>query len=113
MPRDKESRQWKLTELYVLLLRETTSLLAQADPVGLTTGGAPEDEYDMEAGQIVRRVIHEAKSPQDVERIASEVFEEMFGVAYSSRFTDLAQAVWRRFEEDARDSGLADLLPRD
>ncbi len=81
-------------------------LLARHDPVGLTRGGAPDDEYDVEAGQIVRRMLHEAHSTHDVERIASEVFMDYFGSQYGEGFADVSRDVWREYEQARRDSGL-------
>lgn len=106
MPRDKGSREWVLTELYVLMVREVSLALARLDPVGLTEGGAPDDEYDMEAGQLVRRMLREARGPEDVQRIASEVFEDYFGPGYGGGFAEFGRKVWERFEQERRDSQL-------
>jgi hypothetical protein len=95
-----------LTELYVLMVRETTLMLARLDPVGLMDAEFPEDEYDMEAGQLVRRMMREARGPKDVERIASEVFEDCFGPGYGDGLAEFAREVWKRFEEERRDSQL-------
>lgn len=73
-------------------------------PVGLVDAEFPEDEYDMEAGQLVRRMMREARGPKDVERIASEVFEDCFGPGYGDGFAEFALEVWKRFEEERRDS---------
>ena len=50
-----------------------TELLNEWDPYSLIASGAPPDEFDAEAGAIVRR-LSEIGSPQDASRIISEVF---------------------------------------
>jgi hypothetical protein len=106
VPNDKGSRAWVLTELFVLLVREVTLLLAEHDRVGLIRMGAPSDEYDVEAGQIVRRVLGEAHSSRDVERIVAEVFEEYFGAGYADRSSEVSEGIWREVQQAKADSGL-------
>ena len=52
-----------------------------ADPYGCPAV-TPPDEYDAEAGQVVRRLIREARNAADVERIAGDVFEHYFDKRY-------------------------------
>jgi hypothetical protein len=99
-------RQVALTETYVWLVRDVTALLAEHDPVGLSGMGAPVDEYEMEAGQIVRRVLREAKSSADAERIASEMFADYFGAEYGRGLAAAGRDGWQRHEK-----ALADIPP--
>ena len=99
MARKKASREWRLTELFVLLHKDATAALARHDPVGLTRMGAPLDEYDAEAGQVVRRLIGEARNPADVERIAGDVFEHYFNERYDGVLEEFATELWQRYEE--------------
>jgi hypothetical protein len=100
VPNDKDSRAWVLTELFVLLVREVTLLLGEHDAVGLVHAGAPRDEYDV--GQIVRRVLGEALSPGDVERIVSEVLSEYFGDSYAAGHADVSERIWRGVQQAKR-----------
>lgn len=106
MPNDKGSRAWVLTELFVLLVREVTLLLAKHDRVGLVQLGGPSDEYDVEAGQIVRRVLREAHGPRDVERIVAEVFEHYFGAGYPDGYAEVGESIWNEVQQAKADSGL-------
>lgn len=55
-----------------------TKLLHRHDPMGLTAMGAPEDEYEPEAGTIAPRLA-DAATEADVQRIIAEEFTVWFG----------------------------------
>jgi hypothetical protein len=99
------SADWHWTEQFSLMFRDTAKALVRADPVGLVTTGAPSDEYDVEAAQIVRMVLSEAQSRDDVLKVAGDVFAHYFsGKRYEERPGGFADAVWRRYAELKDDS---------
>lgn len=71
-------------------------ILARHDPMGLVAGGAPADEYDVEARTIERRLA-EAVSPEDMRRIAREEFARWFNeetAGPESRYESVAGELW-------------------
>lgn len=86
---------------YGNLYDEVVAILYQHDPVALSRAGAPEDEYEPEAGTIVPR-LREARSADDVRRIIHEEFVHWFDAALAGPETEYAQAArdvwaaWRR-----------------
>lgn len=85
--------------LATLLAREFSLLLARHDPAWLTHHGAPDDEYDSEAREIVRRMLGEARSAKDVESIASDVFAEYFPRSeFDDDFGPLSREMWHLYE---------------
>jgi hypothetical protein len=103
VPRDNGSPEWIFTELFVALLADVTRLLADVDPVGLTRAGAPTDEYDVEAGQIVRRVIREGPDPDGAQHIVVEVFEDYFGERYENALAGVGDRVLRLYQSLQQD----------
>lgn len=81
------------------MFRDTAKALVEADPVGLIEMGAPSDEYDAEAAQIVRLTLAEAASREDVLRLAGDVLAHYFGDRHQDRLFAFADAVWRRYLE--------------
>jgi hypothetical protein len=104
VPVDPSSPEWASTESFALMFRDAATALADADPAGLVTTGAPADEYDVEAAQIVRLVLAEAQSWEDVVRIAADVLAHYLGGGrYDDRLGRFADAVWRRSQELQQD----------
>lgn len=68
------TRLWKQTNKHVL------ALLNDLDPYGLEPGkpdGAPEDEYDLEAGPIARHLLKDGRADlKSVDEIWQHWFEE-------------------------------------
>ena len=99
MPRDKDSRKGVLTELFVVLVREFSLLLARHYPLGLAQAGAPHGEYDAEAGQMRCDACSVRRTPPTTwSGIVSEVFMEYFGPEYGEGFEALSQDMWSAYE---------------
>ena len=79
------------------LFAELAAVLAEHDPVGLVSIGAPRDEYDPEVGTILPR-LQAATDSADVQRILVEEFDSWFGVdtpkLSAAKFADVAEDVW-------------------
>jgi hypothetical protein len=61
----------------------------------------PEDEYDVEALNIVKKIF-ECDNVIDVKNIVSETFIEYFGECAVTRdqdYTDIAKEIWRLWED--------------
>jgi hypothetical protein len=69
----------KLTtrQQYLRLHRGLSELLYRHDPVGLAAAGAPNGEYEAEAGTIIPR-LKDANSSDDVRRIVHQEFLRWF-----------------------------------
>jgi hypothetical protein len=67
----------KLKQEYGWFYDALCRLLAEDDPIGLIAGGAPVNEYDIEADEILCR-LHDASSPAALGNIICEVFIEYF-----------------------------------
>lgn len=93
------------------MVREVSAVLARIDPAGLTEAGVPDDEYEMEAGQLVRRVINEADGPEDVQRIASEILDGFLGPGCDANLDELGREVWNRFQQERGHSDLGPPAP--
>ena len=74
---------------------DVTELLARHDPMGLTSAGAPADEYEPEAGTIVPRLA-EAGSVDDVVDIVHAEFQTWFDGAAGprDRYVPVATELW-------------------
>jgi hypothetical protein len=74
-------------------------LLREADPIGLIAVGAPDHEYEPEAGTLVPR-LREAASTADVQRIVHQEFVRWFGEDIAGPFesyADVAGTIWREW----------------
>lgn len=86
---------------------EVVAILYQHDPIGLSGAGAPEDEYEPEAGTILPR-LGEARSVADARHIIHEEFVHWFDAALAGPATDYAQIaddVWAAWERYASQQG--------
>lgn len=82
------------------MFRDAAAALVDADPAGLVTTGGPADEYDVEAAQVVRLVLAEAQTRDDVLKIAGDVVAHYFGGdRYDDRLGTFANSVWLRYRE--------------
>src|SRR5262249_5212945 len=98
MPSEERSEEAAVAELSALLVGRFTQLLARHDPAWLARYDA--DEYDIEAPGIVRRMLRDAHSAKDIERIASEVFAEYFGPEdYDEDFGPVSGEMWREYDQ--------------
>jgi hypothetical protein len=104
VPVDPVSPDWTWTEQFALMFRDTAKALVEADPVGLIATGAPSDEYDAEAAQIVGLTLADAASREDVLRLAGDVFAHYFGDRNEDRLGAFVDAVWRRYLELQEDT---------
>lgn len=93
---DHGGQEWLATERYVFLVKQITRLLAGHDPVGIVNGNPrARDEYDLEAGQIVRLVLRDASSAEDAARIVEEVFAYYFAGVPCHDLSSVSREVWR------------------
>lgn len=65
-------------ELYRLVAKNVQEIINQHDPVGLVAGGAPDDEYDTEIGEIIAILRTETEKNSLADKINS-IFKEAFG----------------------------------
>lgn len=92
---DHGGQEWLATERYVFLVKTVTRLLAHHDPIGIVNGNPRAvDEYDLEAGQIVRLVLRDATTADDAARIVHEVFDYYFADVPRHDLGDVASRVW-------------------
>lgn len=88
---------WRATEDFVLLTGNLAVVLRRVDPLRL---GAPEDEYDVEAGQLARLLL--ASPPlgrADVEAVVDEVFERYgFKRPDADSYSSLIDGVWHEYD---------------
>lgn len=101
-----------LKQKYGKLYDALTRLLAEDDPKGLVTGGAPHNEYEPEVDAILLR-LHKADSPSALGHLIYEIFVEYFGAtcapsnALPSEYARLhfealgerAWMAWKQWEE--------------
>ena len=94
--RRREERE-RLRRAQPQLFAELAEVLADHDPVGLVSIGAPRDEYDAEVGTILPR-LQAATGRGDVQRILVEEFDSWFGVdtpkMSAADFAGVAEDVW-------------------
>lgn len=87
---------------YGNLYDEVVAILYRHDPVALRGAGAPEDEYEPEAGTILPR-LREARSADDARRIIHEELVHWFDAPLAGPTTDYTQiaadvwAAWKRY----------------
>jgi hypothetical protein len=92
----------KATEAYKRAHAELSRVLYEMDPIGAAAGGSsPDDEYDMEATQLLPAL-------KDVESIkdAESVLRRMFSLegardpdAVFAKFAEDVWRVWSRFQD--------------
>ena len=73
------------------------SIIDQADPIDLLSAGAPDDEYDAEAKQIVD-VLNICSSKEEVQKKIHEIFIDMFDSEIAGavdRYENIANEVWK------------------
>lgn len=87
-----------LKRRYGALFAGVTRILYEEDPMFLASGGAPRDEYEIEAGTIIPR-LREAQSQGDAERIIEEEFERWFSTRIDAGAA--AARIWRLWEGEA------------
>ena len=96
MAESSRQRRQSLKAAYGGLYSEVSRLLREADPIGLITMGAPDDEYDPEVSTILPR-LREANAAVDVQRIVYEEFGRWFGADIAGPLTDyanVAERIW-------------------
>lgn len=84
-----------------------TELLAEIDPEGLTSMGAPADEYSGEAGYImayIRKIGPSEITRRDLKAFMIGLFVMQFGWTSVSEetitlFSDLTNQIWERLTE--------------
>ena len=85
-------------------MRLVSSILVRYDPMGLIKDGAPPDEYEHEAVNIVRNIARDWRidevSLTDVEYWCFDVFEEQFGsrLAKPIVWGDIAREILEAFK---------------
>jgi len=98
----REEREASLKQAYGRPYTEVSRLVRQADPIRLIAIGAPDDEYDVEIGAILPRLL-EATSAGDVHQIVHEEFVRCFDgdiagppEIYAAMSEEIWQT-WKRF----------------
>lgn len=82
---------------YELLLKGVKSIVNKHDPIGLISGGAPEDEYDGEVIKIVKLI------PSNKEKLTEgiiKIFTDSFGEEasqYVDRYDYIAKEICDRY----------------
>ena len=96
MTEGRRKRRQSLKAAYGSLYSDVSRLLREADPIGMITMGAPDDEYDPEVSTILPR-LREADAAADVQRIVHEEFVQWFGTDIAGPLTgyaDVAERIW-------------------
>ena len=96
MTAGRRKRRQSLKAAYGSLYSDVSRLLREADPIGMITMGAPDDEYDPEVSTILPR-LREANAAVDVQRIVHEEFVGWFGTDIAGPLTayaDVAERIW-------------------
>lgn len=80
---------------------EITEILKEEDPVRLINIGAPDDEYASEADIIVRKILDEAESEEDLSNQIYELFLSRFGNSFKTigprkHYDKIAERIWWR-----------------
>lgn len=78
---------------YSRALAAATSVINQADPLGLLATGAPDDEYDSEIREVARLAVH-AKNEGELVEAMDTLFHERLGTPAGQR------AYWRPLAHD-------------
>ena len=92
----RRKRQASLKVAYGALYTKVSRLLREADPIRLIAIGAPGEEYDIEVRTILPR-LHDAKSPDDVQRIVHEEFVHWFTAEIAGsveQYADVCKNIW-------------------
>lgn len=110
----------EIQEKYGWVYETLVQLLANYDFMSLMRSGAPSDEYESEASEILAR-IDEAASPDSLAYLIYEIFVKAFSTnpahhpteqekqhykQVSQRYQNAGQAVWdtwKRWERDQQD----------
>ncbi|QBD78143.1 hypothetical protein EPA93_19930 [Ktedonosporobacter rubrisoli] len=114
VPSSANQRRQQLKQKYGKLYDELARLLAEDDPMGLVSSGAPPNEYEPEIDAILSQ-LHEATTPDALGHLLYETFARYFGAAFASpdmssakptkeQFAALGQKAWRlwkRWEAEA------------
>ena len=96
MTQGRRKRCQSLKAAYGSLYSDVSRLLREADPIGLSAMGAPDDEYDPEVSTILPR-LHKANAAVDVQRIVHEEFVRWFGADIAgpiTNYADVAGRIW-------------------
>lgn len=86
---------------YPSLYVAVAGALRETDPLGLISGGAPNDEYEPEVSTVSPR-LREARAVDDVRRILHEEFVHWFGADIAGAADNYAKAAQRIWEECSR-----------
>lgn len=79
------------------LFEEISRILYLHDPLDVASSGAPPDEYDGEAAEIIPR-LKDCKAPQDARKVLHEIFVVWCGPGFigpEESFTEAAREVWQ------------------
>lgn len=105
-PKGTRAERHRLKQAHPQLFRDILEILNRHDPIGLVGIGAPDDEYEPEAGTILAR-LDEARSAGELERIVHEEFVSWFSEEIAgprSRYEEAAREVWRAWETSGRNA---------
>lgn len=91
-----ETQRSMLKQQYGWLYRALVKLLADEDPMYLINAGAPADEYEHEAENILLH-LPEATSPNELGQIIYEVFVKCFGTTFAPDNKPPSESTKRRF----------------
>lgn len=86
----------RVLSMATMTKHELEQILYRHDPMSLASMGAPEDEYEAEAGTIVER-LPAAASAADVTSVMVKEFERWFGAEITPprpAFAAAAEEVW-------------------
>ena len=108
------SERESLKQKYGWLYESLTQLLAEYDPMGLVSIGAPYDEYDIEVDRILLR-LPETTSPKALGQLIYETFVACFGSSFAlsdqqpsknkySRFKVLGEKAWTLWQRWKKES---------
>ena len=70
--------QLKLTKEYKEVFLKIRELINEVDPIGLIALSAPEDEYDLEIGDIIIK-LKSCSDESEVTEMVFDVFKKWFG----------------------------------
>ncbi len=65
-------------ELHQIVFEAVQEIVNKHDPIGLVSGGAPDDEYHTEIGQIVS-LLRNTSNKEILAREIGEIFKKFFG----------------------------------
>jgi hypothetical protein len=106
-PAEPMSFEEKATEAYKKAHSELSAVLYEHDPLGAAGGGAaPDDEYNMEATQLMP-ALKAAETVDDAERELRRMFSLNWAPDPDALFAKFARdvwAVWSRFQDALADA---------